>query len=209
MLRRASLKFRAGTSRGRAGWPTATCALVAANLAAWCAVAYVYGLSPLASHDSELLLRAGAVNGETFGAGECWRVVTSQFLHVHFAHLVFNMAALFLLGRVLEHEFGAWRLLLLYFCGGTLGQLVGVLATPALVGSGASQAVMGMAGGTAFVLFRRPQARTMQLIVVLVYVVMQVALDLFAVGYVKAGHLSGFCAGTLLGRVLLRTRASE
>ncbi|MDT7689581.1 MAG: rhomboid protease GluP [Acidobacteriota bacterium] len=208
-LKRASVRFRAeDTTPGpRFGWPVTTCALIASNVAAWGAVAYVYGLSPIASQNSELLLRVGAINGTLLGAGEWWRIVTSQFLHVHFAHLVFNMIALFTLGRMLEPEFGAARLLAMYFCGGAVGQLASVLVAPALVGSGASQAVMGLAGSAAVVLFRRPHARTMRLIVLLVYVVIQIALDLFAVDYVKAGHVCGFIAGAVLGRVLLRSRA--
>jgi rhomboid protease GluP len=190
-------------------WPVATCAGVALNLAAWCAVAWVYGLSLLEAHNSALLLRAGAVNGELLRAGEWWRLVSSQFLHVHFPHVIFNLLALTLLGAMLEREMGAWRVACLYVGSGLVGQLVGVAATPALVSSGASQAVMGLAGATAFGLFRRPEGRNVRLTILLAFVAVQVALDVATAGYVKAGHVGGFGAGALLAYALRRADAGE
>ncbi|MDT7777990.1 MAG: rhomboid protease GluP [Acidobacteriota bacterium] len=207
-MKSLQVRFRAeDTTPGpRFKWPFATCALVASNLAAWGVVAFVYGLSPFAQQNSSLLLRVGAVNGELLRAGECWRIVTSQFLHVNFPHLIFNAVALMLLGAMLEREFGAWRLIILYLCGGTVGQLVGVTATPALVSSGASQAVLALAGGALVGLFlRRTHMRRATLIILIFVIAGQVALDVFAAGHIKAGHLGGFSAGAFIGYVLLRS----
>lgn len=104
-------QVRADPSGQRLTWPVTTFALITVNLVAWCAVAWFYHLSPLASQNSALLLRAGAVNGELLPAGEWWRLITAQFLHVHFLHFIFNMVALMLLGGMLERESGSWRLL--------------------------------------------------------------------------------------------------
>lgn len=185
----------------------ATLTLIALNLAAWGAVAWAYGLSPLAPQNSALLLRAGAADGATLRAGELWRVVTSQFLHVHLPHLLFNMLALLLLGRVLERETGRRRLLVLYLGGGTVGQVAGVAATPELVSSGASQAIMALAGAAVVRLCSQTRERRALLVITAIYIAVQTALDLRAAGHVKAGHLAGFCAGALVGYFIARPRA--
>lgn len=193
----------------RFNWSVITCALIALNFTAWCAVAWAYDLSLLAPQHSLRLLQVGAVNGELLRAGEWWRILTSQFLHVHFPHLIFNMLALLLLGGLLEREFGSWRILVLYLGSGVAGQIIGVVATPSLVSSGASQAIMGLAGGKAIVLLRRTRSHTAELIVLLAYVGVQIILDVMSAGYIKAGHLAGFCAGALIAYLACRPATSH
>ena len=48
------------------------------------------------------------------GAGEWWRVLTAGFLHIGPMHLVFNMLALYVLGRDLETVLGRGRFLAVY-----------------------------------------------------------------------------------------------
>ena len=183
-------------------WPVVACAIAGLNLAAWFAVAWGYGLSPFASQNSALLLRAGAVNLRLLSDGEWWRILTSQFLHVRFPHLLFNVLAMLLLGEMLERELGAWRLATLYLLSGTVGQLAGVIAAPTLVSSGASQAVMGLAGGVTVGLLRRRQWKSARLVILLAVVAVQFGLDLMAAGHIKAGHLAGFIAGAATGYLL-------
>jgi membrane associated rhomboid family serine protease len=59
-----------------------------------------------------------------------WQVVTYMFMHSGFAHLAFNMFALFSFGPVLEHILGSKRFLNFYFiCG--FGALFLQMATQA------------------------------------------------------------------------------
>lgn len=192
-------------------WPPAACAIISLNLVVWFAVSRVYHLSPFAPQNSALLLRAGAVNWRLLlGDGEWWRIITSQFLHVHFPHLLFNMLAVLLLGYILERDFGAWRFILLYFVSGIVGQLMGVLAAPDLVSSGASQAAMGLAGGVATGLLLDRRRRQMPKVVILLAIVaIQFGLDIMAAGYVKAGHIGGFMAGVVTGYVLYLLKARD
>ncbi|HLL75664.1 MAG TPA: rhomboid family intramembrane serine protease [Pyrinomonadaceae bacterium] len=191
--------------RRHAGPPGVTLALVAVNLISWFAVSWAYGLPPHRPHNSYLLLRVGALDGDLLRAGGWWRIIASQFLHVHFPHLLFNMAALLLLGSPLERAFGPLRFALLYLAGGSIGQLAGVLAAPALVSSGASQAVMGVAGARAVQLIRRRGAGRASLIILLAVTGIQLGLDLLVAQKIKAGHWVGLCAGALLGYLLGRT----
>ena len=132
-------------------------------------------------------------------AGEWWRVITSQYLHVYFPHLVFNMAALLLLGAALERTFGSLRFAMLYVLSGSVGQVVGIVAAPTLVSSGASQAVMGVAGATATAFLREGATGVILFVVLLGVIGIQVGLDIMAAHTVKAGHWSGLSAGVVIG----------
>jgi rhomboid protease GluP len=196
-----------GRVRRQVAGAVVTWTLIALNIISWCMVAWLYRLPLLGAHNSYLLLRAGALNGDLLWAGEWWRIITSQFLHVYFPHLIFNMAALLFLGAALEHAFGSSRFALLYVISGSIGQVVGVVAHPSLVSSGASQAVMGVAGATAIKLLTRREAGDPLLMIVLLAVAgVQLGLDIVVARTIKAGHWSGLCAGAAMGYLLSRRR---
>ncbi len=50
-----------------------------------------------------------------------WTLITFQFLHAGFAHLLFNLLALLLIAPVFEDRIGSLRFGLLYFIGGIFG----------------------------------------------------------------------------------------
>jgi rhomboid protease GluP len=194
-----------GMSAGRfAGRPLLTISLIALNFICWFAVAASYHLSPFAPHNSALLLKVGAVNGELLSAGQWWRLFSSQFLHVHFLHLVFNMAALLILGYAVEVKHGSWRFALALAASGITGQLIGVLAAPELVSSGASQALMGLAGWVIVEQFRQFRLNKLILLGALVVAAVQVVLDVSTSGGIKAGHLGGFFIGAMLNLLMSR-----
>jgi len=87
-----------------------TTALIAANLAA-----SFYAFSNRDFYEQNLF-RVGNITK----SNEWHRVVTSGFLHVDPMHLLFNMYALFLFGRILEQVLGPLGYLIVYF-----GALVG------------------------------------------------------------------------------------
>jgi membrane associated rhomboid family serine protease len=149
------------------------------------------GQSPFASQRSSDLLQLGAVDGTLFTNHEWWRLLVSQFLHVHFLHMLFNVVCIALIGTFAEQALGWYGVLTIYLLGGTAGQLVSVATSPTLVSSGASQALMALCGGA--ILTSGSVAR----LGVLAIVGTQAALDLYASGTTKIGHSVGFVAGLL------------
>lgn len=77
-----------------------------------------------------------------------YQFVTYMFLHGGFAHLFFNMFALWMFGRTLEYEIGSKRFLIYYMVCGIGAALIQVgLATmlgEQMILLGASGAVMGL-----------------------------------------------------------------
>lgn len=55
--------------------------------------------------------------------GQIWRVITYQFVHANFGHLLFNMWALYFFGPAVENVFGPKRFLTYYLLCGVAGAL--------------------------------------------------------------------------------------
>jgi len=140
--------------------------------------------------------------------GEVWRLVTAQYLHWSFNHILMNMLGLHFLGRALERDWGSKRFFLIYLIAGTLGMifymgltLIGWLP-PQGVAAGASGCVLGLLGACAV---RYPHAEV--LIYFLFPIRIRTAALLFGAWYVinlldrgpNAGGDACHIAGLLFG----------
>ncbi|HJS46852.1 MAG TPA: rhomboid family intramembrane serine protease [Gemmatimonadales bacterium] len=73
-----------------------------------------------------------------------WTLVTYQFLHGDFFHLLGNMFGLFFLGPRVEARLGGRRFITLYFLGGITGALLSIPLAPGAAIIGASGAVFAV-----------------------------------------------------------------
>ncbi len=85
----------------------------------------------------------------TSQALQLWRLVSYQFLHASFGHILFNMIGLYFLGPTLERHWHSRKFLMFYLgCGIAGGLLYLVLVALNLLGAGvmvgASGAILGM-----------------------------------------------------------------
>jgi rhomboid protease GluP len=138
-----------------------TFGLIAANVLVYVAVAALgtrFGIplvSGLIDQPGEILTERALLPAAVAG-GEAWRIFTSMFLHSGFAHLAFNMLALYFLGSFAEEAFGRGRFLALYLLSGVSGSLAylyfGMFDRPAV---GASGAIFGLLGGVLGFALRR------------------------------------------------------
>lgn len=149
---------------------------------------------------------------------EPYQIATHMFAHasydgrgnIVFIHILFNMFALFMFGRILENVWGAKRFLMFYFACG-LGSAATHLAMQAIMGTGApavgaSGAIMGV-----FVAFAYLFPNTELLLIPIPFPIKAkwlaigyIALDLFG-GFGQAGsdiahfaHLGGALTGFLI-----------
>ena len=58
-----------------------------------------------------------------FLQGELWRIITYQFVHANFGHILFNMWALYFFGPAVENAMGPRRFLCFYLACGVAGAL--------------------------------------------------------------------------------------
>jgi rhomboid protease GluP len=171
--------------------------LASAIILAWLLSAIAADQSIFAVQESRWLLELRAIDGALLRT-QWWRLVSSQFLHVHFPHMLFNALCIFIVGRCIETRRNWWILGIVYLVGGTIGQVAGVLWYPDLASSGASQALMALCGAALLMRLRRWEC-----LVVAAILVVQLALDLHAVGTIKTGHGFGFLGGLVVGALML------
>ncbi len=177
----------------------ATFAVCTAIIVVWSFIALSLDQDITETQRSPLLLQYGAVTGENIDDGEYWKLVASQFTHVKFLHMLANVIFIFLLGRAIEKEFGAFVVTSVYLLSGTLGQFASVTSYPELVSSGASQALCGLAGFLLIFSKRLLTTHVTTFIILAAFVLIQVGLDLYFAGYLKAGHTVGLVSGILFG----------
>ena len=174
------------------------------------AAAFLFEISFGDSNDPEVLHQIGALEPYAVVAqGQYWRLFTALFLHGGFAHLLFNLFALYVLGPPLERAIGTVRFAVCYLISGlassagvVLLTVIGLVQVTQLVG--ASGCIMGIVGAWAGFLLRHrhaPHAKQ-RLANIFMIIVIQTAFDLSTPQVSMAAHLCGLIAGFFLGLVL-------
>ncbi len=187
--------------RGDAPLFSVTMVLIAASV--------IVSLSALWSAEGEALFDVLALDKQEVAAGEYWRLWTVTLLHGNEIHLLFNMYALYLSGRIVERWYGSVNFLVFYLvcaAAGSIGSFV--LGGPG-VSVGASGAVFGLfglllsAGRIHHPVDKQSRALVSQLGMLIVINL----LFGFAVPRIdNAAHLGGLAAGLWLGVLIPPTR---
>jgi rhomboid protease GluP len=164
------------------------------------------GVSPM-KPDTRDMIGWGANVAALTLTGDAWRLFTSMFLHIGLIHIAFNMYMLYVIGPLVEQQFGRARFALVYLLSGLFGSLLSATYHGAqmqiVVAAGASGALMGICGAyvghwmvsnarglTADRLVIRPLAQTIGLNLVLGFV---------TPGVDNACHVGGLISGVILG----------
>jgi len=202
-----------GGAAGRHGYVTKT--LIAINVLVALVAAGVGGLGSVAGGGWGGLLGGGTevhAGGAMLGygvfveggpvhgvvAGEYYRLLTAMFLHYGLLHLLMNMWALWVLGRVLEAVLGPARFLALYLLSGLGGSVAVYYTAPDALTAGASGAIFGLFAAL-FVILRRLGRDTSSVIPVLV---INLVFTFTVPGISIAGHLGGLFTGAVAAIVL-------
>ena len=136
--------------------------------------------------------------------GLYWQLFTSMFVHFGFAHLLFNMFALYYFGRLNETRFSVRSFLTIYLGSGLLGNVMSLYLLPSsALSGGASGAVFGLVGS--YVAIAR-QVRHMG--VALIYAVV-IFVESSGFGVNIVAHLFGLVGGLVLGFLLSRSEDSS
>ena len=214
--------------------PTRRTPLVTLAIILACFIAFAWELGRMASGGErgldELVATWGVVPADLLAA---WRhgdylsretatLVTSQFLHGSWLHLLGNLLYLWIFGNNVEDRFGRLGFLLFYLFGGVLAGLsqVAIDPTSTVPTIGASGAIAATLGAY-IVLFPRARVTSLvflgffyqlidvpAIIVLGFWFVLQLIDGLTSLGAIQAGggvaffaHIGGFIAGAVLARV--------
>lgn len=139
-------------TRHRPVWAFGTPLVVAVS-----AIAFAYLMMSGPVEASAVLQRFGTVPeslvdahtwSATFASGRAASLVTAQFLHADWVHLIGNLVFILIFGPPTERAIGPWRFLLLYIGCGAAANLAAALlsAAPASPIVGSSGAISGLVG---------------------------------------------------------------
>ncbi|RLD11460.1 MAG: hypothetical protein DRI44_03520 [Chlamydiae bacterium] len=107
---------------------------------------YIIGQKP-----SDFDLWFGLYNPNFIGHFAFWQLITYQFIHGGFLHILFNMFSLYMIGRFVEKQIGSVPFLKLYLLGGIFAGMINVLTNmfsglPTVGASGAICAIVAAFG---------------------------------------------------------------
>lgn len=142
----------------------------------------------------------GALVPAAVSAGQWWRIVTMNFLHIGLMHLAFNSIALYQIGPQVEELFGSAKFIFIYLATGIVSGIASYVFH--IGGAGASGAIFGLIGLMAAWGFRQGG--------VMGRAVMQQMLVWAAMGFVyghfiganNVAHAGGFVSGIALAFVV-------
>lgn len=81
--------------------------------------------------------------------GFVWQLLTFQFLHGGWVHLLLNSWGIYVFGKAIEESLGPVSFLRVYFTSGVLGGLFQVLLTAVVYGPNSIEATIGVVGASA------------------------------------------------------------
>ena len=188
--------------------PYATYGLISLNL-----VFFLLEIKNGGSENIDTLYRLGGLVATEVWQGAWWRLITANFLHFGWIHLLSNMLGLYFIGTIVEFSLGVSRYLIAYFASGILAMfLFSFLALQVGYSQqilvGASAAIMGMIGVIAAIYFQilhkektRIAARRLRWVFLIVG--LQFSLDFLNPRVSLLSHLLGFVVGFFVGVFML------
>jgi membrane associated rhomboid family serine protease len=198
--------------REAGGLPWITPVLVCANLIVFVAIALT--LKTVNLMGAPQMLGWGANFAPLTLHGQWWRLFTALFLHGNIAHVVFNMWALWNVGRLTERLYGNWAFAFLYLGCGVLSGLASIVWDPSRGTLGASGAIFGIFGACIlFALLPRSRAAVRVPLALWlsasVFALYNLIAGFFVVGIDNAAHVGGVLSGLALGACLARPLTPE
>lgn len=158
------------------------------------------------STNTAVLVAFGAKVNILISDGEVWRLITSNFLHIGFFHLAFNMYALWILGPIAEEIFGHWAYLGLYLLSGVGGTFASFLFSQAL-SAGASASIFGLLGALLIYSWGRSKLWRSGLgLNLLIVVIVNLGFGFIQPGIDNFAHLGGLITGIIIISVLMKLR---
>jgi membrane associated rhomboid family serine protease len=131
---------------------------------------------------------------------ELWRLVTAQLVHVKQPHMVSDVFCLLLVGTAVERNMGFVWLLVLWLIGGSMATLISTLSGPPPwnLGTGASQAIMAIAGAGLWLTLAGVDRSKFLLSAVAFSIALALTLDLIFAHHPKPGHVAGLLLGFVI-----------
>jgi membrane associated rhomboid family serine protease len=142
---------------------------------------------------------------------EIWRLFSSQLIHVHQKHMIYNVLSILVLGIILEIKVGHKYILAIWLLAGISGTFFSTQfgSPPWNIGTGASQAAFGFAGFLVVLALNKPDNFFLIVVALAFALIPSLYLDFKSVGYPKPGHILSFVIGFILAIQCYKSPASS
>lgn len=168
----------------------------------------VFGVLTLAggSENPVVLIVFGANFAPAVKAGEYWRLLTANFIHIGVVHLLLNTYALYIIGQEVETLYGHARFVVIYLLSGVSGAVASYWLTHGL-SAGASTALFGSFGALGVFFYRNRhllgEISHQQLLRMGLLLVINLLIGILPGSRIDNwGHLGGLVGGAFLGWLL-------
>ena len=157
------------------------------------------------------LVNYGGLTIEGIKNFEIWRFFTSQLIHVHQKHMIYNVLSILFLGIILERKIGSKYTFAIWLLAGALGTLFSTQfgSPPWNTGTGASQASFGFAGFLVVLALKKTEHVYLILAALAFALIPALYLDFKSVGYPKPGHTLSFVIGFILAIYYYKQHSSS
>lgn len=140
-----------------------------------------------------------------------WRLISAEFLHVNFIHLVGNVLTILIFVSRVEYTFGWWKTLIIYIVSGVGGNIFSILTFPSetIIKVGASTCLYGIIGTIIGYIILNWKGLNMigrllkcQLVFIAIIIIMFIfVLTPYSDNIDYMGHLGGFLTGLFLSAI--------
>lgn len=156
---------------------------------------YVFGKG---SEDAMTLLKFGANLDMLTKNGDYYRLFTCMFLHIGLVHLIFNMYALYVVGRDVENVYGRGKYLIIYILSGICGSILSLAFSHNTISAGASGAIFGLFGAILyFGMYYRTYLGSTVVRSIMPVIVVNLLVGMFTPSIDLAAHIGGLIGGIL------------
>lgn len=168
----------------------------------FCTLMFIVTTIAGAMTSNGVLIDFGANNGALVRVGDYYRLVTSIFLHANPIHLIFNMIALYQIGKIIEDNYGGLKFLGIFILSGIGGAALSAFMNPNVISIGASGAIFGLIGamlGNAIRKNRYSQDLGFDKRAIIIFAVSYLLLGFVIPNIDNWAHIGGFLVGIILG----------
>lgn len=132
-------------------------------------------------------------------SGEFYRLLTSSFLHISIEHFLFNMFALYIVGKFVEIIYGRITLLITYILTGILSSMFSLMFITEGIMLGASGSIYGLLGLMIAYLIIHKHLDVKRFLQLAAVVTILSLMTHFTANINHFAHLSGLVYGVLFG----------
>jgi rhomboid protease GluP len=197
--------------KNRQSKPYITSSLIGINL-----IFYFIEIAAGGGENLRTIYQLGALVPKEVIGGDWWRMITSNFLHYGWWHLLTNMIGLYFIGRFLESALSRIQYLLIYFISGIGSMFLFSLCT-VLIGDsrqilvGASAAIMGLIGAMLSLFWRdwwrhRSRYSLQRLQILLSIIFLQFGIDFIFPNISFLSHIGGLIIGFLIANLFVSSK---